>query len=87
MISTDKKPCLKRRNFSSRNRKTTITLFASGENYKNLLSSISQTKSSINDLKRNNQTTQINENKENTNLETNVLQAFYQLKKRLKIGN
>ena len=51
------------------------------KNYKNLLSSISQTKSSINDLKRNNQTTQINENKENTNLETNLLQAFYQLKK------
>ena len=54
------------------------------KNYKNLLSSISQTKSSINDLKRNNQTTQINENKENTNLETNVLQAFYQLKKAIK---
>ena len=51
------------------------------KNYKNILSSISQTKSSINDLKRNNQTTQINENKENTNLETNVVQAFYQLKK------
>ncbi|SEQ16898.1 HlyD family secretion protein [Flavobacterium urocaniciphilum] len=54
------------------------------KNYKNLLSSISQTKSSINDLNRNNQTTQINENKENTNLETNVLQSFYQLKKVIK---
>lgn len=54
------------------------------KNYKNLLSVISQTKSSISDLKRNNQTTQINENKENTNLETNVLQAFYQLKKAIK---
>lgn len=54
------------------------------KNYKNLLSSISQTKSSINDLKRNHKTTQINENKENTNLETNVLQAFYQLKKAIK---
>lgn len=54
------------------------------KNYKNLLSSISQTKSSINDLKRNNQTTQINENKENTNLETNVLQSFYKLKKAIK---
>lgn len=54
------------------------------KNYKNLLSSISQTRSTINDLKRNNQTTQINENKENTNLETNVLQAFYQLKKAIK---
>lgn len=54
------------------------------KNYKNLLSSISQTKSSINDLKRNNQTTQINEKKENTNLETNTLQSFYQLKKAIK---
>ena len=54
------------------------------KNFKNLLSSISQTKSSINDLNRNNQTTQINENKENTNLETNVLQSFYQLKKAIK---
>lgn len=54
------------------------------KNYKNVLSSISQTKSSINDLKRNNQTTKINENKENTNLETNVLQSFYQLKKAIK---
>ena len=54
------------------------------KNYKNLLSSISQTKSSINDLKRNNQTTQINENKESTNLETNVLQSFYKLKKAIK---
>lgn len=54
------------------------------KNYKNLLSSISQTKSSINDLNRNHQTTQINENKENTNLETNVLQSFYHLKKAIK---
>lgn len=54
------------------------------KNYKNLLSSISQTKSSINDLQRNNQTTKINESKENTNLETNVLQSFYKLKKAIK---
>ena len=54
------------------------------KNYKSLLSSISQTKSSINDLKRNKETTQINENKETTNLETNVLQSFYKLKKAIK---
>ena len=54
------------------------------KNYKNLLSSISQLKSSINDLNRNSKTTIINENKENTNLERNVIQAFYQLKKAIK---
>lgn len=64
--------------------KQRLQYLQSEKNYKNLLSSISQTKSSINDLKRNHQTTQINENKENTNLETNVLQAFYQLKKAIK---
>ncbi|WP_396193070.1 HlyD family secretion protein [Flavobacterium sp.] len=54
------------------------------KNYKNLLSSVSQLKSSINDLNRNSKTTIINENKENTNLERNVIQAFYQLKKAIK---
>lgn len=52
--------------------------------YKSLLSSISQLKSSLNDLNRNSKTTQINENKENINLERNVIQAFYQLKKSIK---
>jgi len=64
--------------------KQRLSYLQAEKSYKNLLSTISQTKSAINDLKRNNQTTQINENKENTNLETNVLQAFYQLKKAIK---
>ena len=52
--------------------------------YKNLLSSISSLKSSLNELNRATQTTKINENKENVNLERNVFQAFYQLKKSIK---
>ncbi len=52
--------------------------------YQSLLSSISQLKSSLNDLNRNSQVTKINENKENVNLERSVLQSFYQLKKALK---
>lgn len=54
------------------------------KNYKNLLSTISQLKSSLNELSRNSKTTKINENKENVNLERNVLQAFYGLKKAIK---
>ncbi|WP_298305156.1 HlyD family efflux transporter periplasmic adaptor subunit [Flavobacterium sp.] len=56
----------------------------SQKNYKSLLSTISQLKSSLNDLNRNSKTTTINENKENVNLERNVTQAFYQLKKAIK---
>lgn len=56
----------------------------SQKNYKSLLSSISQLKSSLNDLNRNSKTTTINENKENVNLDRNVTQAFYQLKKAIK---
>ncbi|RZJ52339.1 MAG: HlyD family efflux transporter periplasmic adaptor subunit [Flavobacterium sp.] len=52
--------------------------------YKNLLSTISQLKSSLNDLNRNSKTTHINENKESINLENNKVQAFYQLKKAIK---
>lgn len=52
--------------------------------YKGLLSSISQLKSSLNELRKNSKTTQINENKENVNLERNVIQAFYGLKKAIK---
>ena len=48
------------------------------------MSSISQLKSSINDLNRNSKTTTINENKEKVNLDRNVIQAFYQLKKAIK---
>ena len=53
-------------------------------NYKSLLSTISQLKSSLNELNKNSKTTQINENKENINLERNVIQAFYGLKKAIK---
>ncbi|WP_284651348.1 HlyD family secretion protein [Flavobacterium terrisoli] len=53
-------------------------------NYKSLLSSISQLKSSLNDLNKNSKTTLINENKETVNLERNVIQAFYALKKAIK---
>jgi multidrug resistance efflux pump len=52
--------------------------------YKNLLSTISQLKSSLNDLSRNSKTTHINESKELINLENNKVQAFYQLKKAIK---
>ncbi|UPT71854.1 MAG: HlyD family secretion protein [Flavobacterium sp. JAD_PAG50586_2] len=54
------------------------------KNYKNLLSTISQLKSSLNELNRNSKTTKINENKEDVNLERNVIQAFYGLKKAIK---
>lgn len=56
----------------------------SQKNFKGVLSTISQLKSSINDLNRNSKTTRINESKENSTLERNVLQAFYQLKKAIK---
>ena len=56
----------------------------SQKNFKGVLSTISQLKSSINDLNRNSKTTRINESKENSNLERNVLQAFFQLKKAIK---
>ena len=52
--------------------------------YKSLLSTISQLKSSLNELNRNNKTTHINETKESINLENNKIQAFYQLKKAIK---
>lgn len=53
-------------------------------NYKSLLSTISQLKSTLNELHKNSKTTQINESKEDINLERNVIQAFYQLKKGIK---
>ena len=58
-----------------------LTFLQTQKAYKGLLSSISSIKSSLNDLNRNKKTTQINESKENTNLERNVIQSFYQLKK------
>jgi multidrug resistance efflux pump len=61
-----------------------LNYLANEKGYKNLLSSISSLKSSLNQLNRTSQTTTINENKENINLERNVIQAFYQLKKIIK---
>jgi multidrug resistance efflux pump len=61
-----------------------LNYLATEKGYKNLLSSISSLKSSLNQLSRTSQTTTINENKENINLERNVIQAFYQLKKTIK---
>jgi multidrug resistance efflux pump len=58
-----------------------LNYLATEKGYKNLLSSISSLKSSLNELNRATQSTKINENKENVNLERNVIQAFYQLKK------
>lgn len=64
--------------------KQRLLYLQSQKNYKSMLSSISQLKSSLNDLNRNSKTTEINENKENVNLERNVIQAFYQLKNAIK---
>jgi multidrug resistance efflux pump len=52
--------------------------------YKTVLSTISQIKSSLNELNKNSKTTQINHQKENSTLERNQMQAFYQLKKSIK---
>lgn len=54
------------------------------KNYNSLLSNISQLKSSLNELNKKSKSNQINENKENVNLERNLVQAFYQLKKAIK---
>ena len=54
------------------------------KNFKVVLSTISQLKSSLNELNKNSKTTQINESKENVNLQRNVIQAFFQLKKSIK---
>jgi multidrug resistance efflux pump len=56
----------------------------SQKNYKSVLSTISQLKSTINELQKNSKTTQINQRKENSTLERNQIQAFYQLKKAVK---
>ena len=61
-----------------------LTCLQVERNYKSLLSTISQLKSSLNELNRSSKTTQINESKENVNLQRNVIQAFYQLKKSIK---
>lgn len=64
--------------------KQRLSYLQAQKNYKNLLSTISQLKSSLNELSRSSKTTLINENKEQVNLERNFIQAFYQLKKEIK---
>jgi multidrug resistance efflux pump len=64
--------------------KQRLVYLQSQKNYKNVLNTISTLKSSLNELNRTSKTTQINESKENINLERNVVQAFYQLKKVIK---
>lgn len=64
--------------------KQRLTYLQSEKAFQSMLSSISQLKSSLNELNRNSKTTQINESKENINLERSVLQSFYQLKKAVK---
>ncbi len=64
--------------------KQRLIYLQSQRNYKSLLSTISSLKSSLIELNRNSKTNLINENKENVNLERNVIQAFYQLKKTIK---
>ena len=54
------------------------------KNYKSLLSSVSQMKSSLNDLNRTTKATKINATKETVTLERNVFQSFYELKKTIK---
>ncbi len=61
-----------------------LTYLQVERSYKGLLSTISQLKSSLNELHKNSKTTQINESKESVNLERNVIQAFYGLKKAIK---
>ncbi|MDR7209011.1 HlyD family efflux transporter periplasmic adaptor subunit [Flavobacterium piscis] len=64
--------------------KQRLIYLQSQKNYKSVLSTISQLKSSLNELNRSNKTTRINENKESVNLKRNVIQSFYQLKKAIK---
>lgn len=61
-----------------------LTYLQAEKNYKNLLSSISQLKSSLIDNTKSSQNTQINSTKESVNLERSVTQSFYQLKKAIK---
>ncbi len=64
--------------------KQRLIYLQSQKNFKGVLSTISTLKSSLNELNKNSKTTQINESKENVNLERNVIQAFYGLKKAIK---
>ena len=64
--------------------KQRLIYLQSQKNYKSFLSTISQLKSSLNELNRSSKTTKINESTANVNLERNVIQAFYGLKKAIK---
>ncbi len=64
--------------------KQRLVYLQSQKNYKSVLSSISSLKSSLIELNKNSRTTKINENKENINLESNQIQAFYAVKKAIK---
>ena len=52
--------------------KQKLIYFQAEKNYKNVLSSISQLKSSVNELNRNSKTTKINDTKEGITLQRNV---------------
>ena len=54
------------------------------KNYRSLLSSISQLKSSLINNTKSSQSSKINETRETINLDRSVMQAFYQLKKAVK---
>ena len=54
------------------------------KNYKSLLSSVSQMKSSLNDLSKDTKNTKIDETRENVILERNLIQSFHELKKAIK---
>lgn len=54
------------------------------KNYRSLLNSISQLKSTLIDNTRNTKSTQISSTKENVTLESNQIQSFYNLKKAIK---
>lgn len=64
--------------------KQRLLYLQSQKTYKTVLSTISQIKSSLNELNKNSKTTQINNQKESSTLERNQMQAFYQLKKTIK---
>ena len=61
-----------------------LNYFQAEKNYKSLLSSISQLKSSLIDNSRATKDTQISGTKEMVNLDRSVTQSFYQLKKAIK---
>ena len=64
--------------------KQRLLYLQSQKTYKTVFSTISQIKSSLNELNKNSKTTQINNQKESSTLESNQMQAFYQLKKTIK---